>query len=133
MRPASKSGGKQDAAKVRAYLASLPPDSRRIINRMRAAVRAAAPRATEAISYGFPVFKLDGKAIVWCAAWKNHTSIYPITAMTRRELAAELESYEVVKGTIRFPLGKPPSSAFVKRLVKSRLAELRGKKKARQA
>lgn len=97
---------------------------------MRAAVRAAAPRATEAISYGFPVFELDGKPVVWCAAWKNHTSIYPMTATTRRALAAELDAYEVVKGTIRFPLSKPPSAAFVKRLVRARLAELRGGKKA---
>lgn len=103
------------------------------MNRMRAAVRAAAPRATEAISYGFPVFKLDGKPLVWCAAWKNHTSIYPMTATIRRALGAEMESYDVVKGTIRFPLSKPPSSAFVKRLVKARLAELRGTKKAGQA
>lgn len=124
MPPASK-GGKYDAAKVRSYLESLPPNVRKIINGTRAAVRAAAPKATEAISYGFPVFKLDGKPIVWCAAWKNHTSIYPMTAATKRALAAELDEYDVVKGTIRFPLGKPPSPAFVKRLVKARLAEIR--------
>jgi uncharacterized protein YdhG (YjbR/CyaY superfamily) len=118
-----------DAAKVRTYLASLPPNARKIINGMRAAVRAAAPKATEAISYGFPVFRLDGKAIVWCAAWKNHTSIYPMTAATKRALAGELDDYDVVKGTIRFPLSKPPSSAFVKRLVRARLAELRARPK----
>jgi uncharacterized protein YdhG (YjbR/CyaY superfamily) len=126
--PDSKSGAKEDAAKVRHYLASLPPNARRIMNDMRAAVRAAAPKATEAISYGFPVFKLDGKPIVWCAAWKNHTSIYPMTAATKRQLAGELDEYDVVKGTIRFPLSEPPSSAFVKRLVKARLAELRANK-----
>lgn len=56
---------------MRAYLASLPPDSRRIINKMREAVLDAAPGAVEEISYGFPVFKLDGESIVWCAAWKS--------------------------------------------------------------
>lgn len=127
---AESAGRKQDAARVRSYLASLPPNARKIINGMRAAVRAAAPTATESVSYGFPVFKLDGKPIVWCAAWKNHTSIYPMSATTRRALADELGEYDVVKGTIRFPLSDPPSSAFVKRLVKARLAELRGKKKA---
>ena len=131
MAPASKAAGKQDAAKVRSYLASLPPDARRIINGMRAAVRAAAPKATEGISYGFPVFRLDGEPIVWCAAWKNHTSIYPMTPATKRALAGELDEYDVVKGTIRFPLGTPPSSAFVKRLVKARLAELRARRKGR--
>jgi hypothetical protein len=53
-----------------------------------------------------------------------------MTAATKRALAGELDDYDVVKGTIRFPLSKPPSSAFVKRLVKARLAELRGKQKA---
>ena len=129
MPPASRSVGKQDAAKVRSYLASLAPDARKIINGMRAAVRAAAPKATEALSYSFPVFKLDGKPVVWCAAWKNHTSIYPMTPATKRALAGELDAYDVVKGTIRFPLSKPPSAAFVKRLVKARLSELRGGKK----
>ena|SRR5688572_20561450 len=118
-------GRDSDAAKVRTYLASLPPTSRKIINGMRAAVRAAAPKATEAISYGFPVFKLGGKPIVWCAAWKNHASMYPMTPATKRALAGELDDYDVVKGTIRFPLSKPPSAAFVKRLVKARLAEMR--------
>jgi len=125
--PARRNSG---AAKVRTYLASLPPNARKIINGMRAAVRAAAPKAVESISYGFPVFKLDGKPIVWCAAWKNHTSIYPMTAVTKRALAGELDDYDVVKGTIRFPLSKPPTAAFVKRLVKARLAEVRAKSKA---
>jgi len=126
----SRTDGKGDAAKVRSYLASLSPNARKILNGMRAAVRAAAPKSTEAISYGFPVFKLDGKPIVWCAAWKNHTSIYPMTAATKSALASELDEYDVVKGTIRFPLSKPPSSAFVKRIVRARLAELRTKRKS---
>lgn len=122
---ASSKDPKQTRARVRAYLASLPLESRRIINKMRAAVLAAAPGATEKISYGFPVFKLDGEPVVWCAAWKKHTSIYPITPAVRRALATEIKAYEVAKGTIRFPLAKPPSVAFVKRLVRARIAELR--------
>ncbi len=110
---------------MRAYLASLPLDSRRIINKMREAILASAPGAIEEISYGFPVFKLDGEAIVWCAAWKNHTSIYPITPAVTRALATEIKACDVAKGTIRFPLTKPPSAAFVKRLVKARIAELK--------
>lgn len=124
---------KQGRARVRAYLASLPPDSRRIINKMREAVLDAAPGAVEEISYGFPVFKLDGESIVWCAAWKNHTSIYPITPAVTRALAAEIKAYDVAKGTIRFALTKPPSGAFVKRLVKARIAEVKKRSKAGKA
>jgi uncharacterized protein YdhG (YjbR/CyaY superfamily) len=112
-------------ARVRAYLASLPPGSRGIIRKMREAVLAAVPAAVEEISYGFPVFKLEGEPVVWCAAWQKHTSIYPVTPAVRRALASEIDRYEVFSGTIRFPLTKPPSAAFVKRFAKARVAELR--------
>jgi uncharacterized protein YdhG (YjbR/CyaY superfamily) len=116
---------KEVEAKRRAYFAMLPPAVRARMKAVRDIVRGIAPDAVEVFSYGIPGFRLDGKPLVWYAAFKQHTSLYPMTASIRKGHAAALKGYKMSTGTVQFPLDGPLPTALVKRLVKARLAELR--------
>ncbi|MCM3871897.1 MAG: DUF1801 domain-containing protein [Pyrinomonadaceae bacterium] len=114
------------------YLAALPEESRVTLEKIRKTIKAAAPNATEVISYQIPVYKQHGM-LVGFAAFKDHCSFFP-GAKPVATYKDELKAYKTSKGTIRFPIGKPLPAALVKKLVKARIAENEAafKKKAKK-
>lgn len=113
-----------DTSPLDAYLATLPADQREALQRLRAQVTRLVPDAVETISYGMPTFKLDGRALLWMAGWKNHLSIYPLTDTFFAAHEDELKGYGRTKGSLHFTPEAPLPDSLFEELVKRRLADL---------
>ena len=111
------------------YLASLPAADRDALQKLRAAIKSAAPEAVEAISYQMPAFKYRGRPLAYFAAFKDHCSFFP-TSFDAEAFAADLAPYRTSKGTIQFQASKPLPAALVRKIVRARIAEIdaRGKR-----
>lgn len=123
---------KHDSAKpatIDEYLAPLSSDKRAALEKLRTDIRAAAPGAEEAISYGVPAFRLGGKLLVAFGAATNHCAFYPGSHPVEAH-ERELARYDTSKGAIRFPADSPLPATLVRKLVRTRIAEYAGPKKA---
>jgi len=109
------------ARNVDEYLAGVPKEVRTTLEKLRKTIKAAAPMASEGISYQMPMYKHHGM-VVGFAAFKNHCSIFPGAAVMDA-YKEELKPYETSKGTIRFPANKPLPATLVKKLVRARIKE----------
>lgn len=110
-------------ATVDDYLAALPDDRRAAMETLRQTIRAAAPDATELISYLMPAFKSHGTFLVSYAAFKKHYSLFPASGAVVEALGDELTPYLAGKGTIRFPANQPIPVDLVTRILEVRVAE----------
>ena len=106
------------------YIAGFPANVRPTLERVRNTIRKALPRAEEAIAYGIPAFKVNGRTIIYFAGWKQHYSIYPANDRLVAAFKDVLKPYEVNgKGTIRFPLSHPVPVKLIASLAKFRAKE----------
>lgn len=103
------------------YIKTFPKDVQSILQKMRRAIRKAAPQAEEAISYQIPTFILNGN-LVWFAAFKKHIGFYPMRSGIKA-FKKELSPYKRAKGSVQFPLDKPIPYDLVKRIVMFRVKE----------
>jgi len=103
------------------YIANSPKDIQPILEKVRATIRKAAPKAEEIINYGIPTFTLDGN-LVHFAGFKNHIGFYP-TPSGIEKFKKELSLYKGAKGSVQFPLDKPIPYALIGKIVKFRVKE----------
>jgi uncharacterized protein YdhG (YjbR/CyaY superfamily) len=107
------------------YLAALDEPKRTTLRELRKTILGIIPNAEECISYGMPAFRLEGKVIAGFAAFKNHLSYLPHSGSVLGELSNDLAGYENTSGSLHFPIDQPLPKALVKKLIASRLNEVR--------
>ncbi len=103
------------------YIALFPAEIQAKLQALRAAIAAAAPEATEKISYQMPTFYLHGN-LVHFAAHPHHIGFYPAPSGIAA-FQSELARYKTSKGAVQFPLDEPLPLALVAEIVRSRVAE----------
>jgi uncharacterized protein YdhG (YjbR/CyaY superfamily) len=113
------------AATVSSYIANTPPRARKALKQLRTAIRSAAPGITERISYRIPTFELDGRYLLYIAAFRDHVSVYPVTAGMVAQHGKAIAPFRSGKGTLRFPLDGPIPVALIARLARLRVKERR--------
>lgn len=104
-----------------AYIKACSPRVRAILTELRATIRAAAPNASEKISYGMPTFYLNGN-LVHFAAHAEHIGFYPAPSAIEA-FAKHLRPYRTSKGAVQFPIEAPLPLKLIARMVKFRTAE----------
>ena len=98
------------------YIADFPVDVQLLLQKVRTAIRKAAPKAEEAIKYQMPTFVLNGNLIHF-AGYKNHIGLYP-GSKPIEEFKDELSRYETSKGTVQLPLDKPIPVGLITKITK---------------
>jgi len=107
---------------VDAYVEAAPEPARAHLRRLRAEIRAAAPKAEEKISYGMPYYEYRGR-LIYFGAFKNHVGVYSVgRALT--DYADELEPYLGAKSTLRFPYAEPLPLPLIRKVLKTRVREV---------
>jgi uncharacterized protein YdhG (YjbR/CyaY superfamily) len=110
------------AKNVDEYLRQLPDAMRVTLEKIRRAIKDAAPEGEEVMSYQIPTYKYLGP-LVHFAAFKNHCSFFGVSKATLDLFKRELASYKVSGTTIHFSPEHPLPMALVKKFVKRRIEE----------
>lgn len=104
------------------YISEFPKNIQEKLTQIRECIKELVPQATEAISYGMPTFKLNGKNLIHFAGFKNHIGLYPFPSGIQA-FKDETKDYVTSTGTIQFELDKPLPMDLITRIVQFRVQE----------
>lgn len=114
---------RSSAMTIDEYIEESPPATQKILQDVRAVIRASAPDATETISYAIPTFDLKGRHLVHFAAFEKHIGFYP-TGKGAEAFKDELSAYKGGKGSVQFPIDEPMPNDLITRIVQYRVAQV---------
>ena len=101
---------------VDAYIARFPPAVRARLAKVRRVVRAAAPKATEGVSYRIPAYR-QHNIIVYFAGFQKHISVFP-PVRGNALLQKAVAKYANPKGNLRFPHDAPLPLPLIARVAR---------------
>ncbi len=109
------------------YLATLSSEKRAALGKLRKVIRSVFPRVEECISYRIPAFRLDGQVVAGFCATAKGCSYFPFSGSTLGALANDLHAYGQTKSSLHFHPDKPLPATLVRKLIKARIAETKGR------
>ena len=115
---------KRKSSGVDEYIASCPKEAQGDLVKIRAAVRAAAPGATERTDYfqmpgySYPGVDYYDGMFTWFSFKKPHIRLH-VPPSVIQEHRKELAGYATTKAIVSFPKGKPVPVTLVKKLVRA--------------
>jgi uncharacterized protein YdhG (YjbR/CyaY superfamily) len=101
---------------VDAYVAACPAEVQVIMAEIRRVILIAAPGSGETMSYQMPTVTVNGKSLMYFAAWKKHIGIYPIPVLDD-VLERRVSPYRSGKDSVKFPLREPIPYDLIGQLV----------------
>jgi uncharacterized protein YdhG (YjbR/CyaY superfamily) len=123
---------KRNSSGVVEYIARCPKEAQGDLAKIRAAIRAAVPRATERTDYfqmpgySYPGLDFYGGMFAWVSFKKPQVRLHVPPSVIQKH-RKELAGYATTKAIVSFPTGKPVSITLVKKLVKASLKAMKVK------
>lgn len=126
---------KKQSASIDAYLATVPATHRPALKKLRGQIKKLYPKTTEHISYGMPLFKLDGHPLAGFRAATHHSGLFVWSGTALGTLGGLLDGYDTAQSTIRFAPDKPLPERVIKAVLGARAKEIKerwGRKAAQE-
>ncbi|MFZ0335751.1 MAG: DUF1801 domain-containing protein [Candidatus Acidiferrales bacterium] len=125
---------KRETNEVNEYIAKCPKEAQGNLAKIRAAIRAAAPGATERTDYfqmpgySYPGFDYYDGMFAWFSFKKPHVCLHVPPSVLRKH-RKELAGYATTKAIVSFPMVRPIPITLVKKLVKASVKVMKNKSK----